>query len=57
MVRKAESDEETKSITYNQLTNMKPLLINKKGVLRYPIVFILLGLLLPLGGCLDDAED
>ena len=36
---------------------MKPLLINKKCVLRYPIVFILLGLLLSLGGCLDDAED
>ena len=36
---------------------MRPLFINKKGVLRYPIVFILLGILLLLGGCLDDAED
>lgn len=41
----------------NKLTNMQTLLINIKSVLRYPIVFILLSLLLPLGGCLDDAED
>ena len=34
---------------------MKPLLINKGRVLRYPIIFM--GLLLPMGGCLDDAED
>ena len=34
---------------------MKPLLINKGRVLRYVIIFM--GLLLPLGGCLDDAED
>jgi len=36
---------------------MKSLLINKKSIFRCPVVFILLGLLLPLGGCLDDVED
>ncbi len=34
---------------------MQTLIINKGRVLRYVIIF--LGLLLPLGGCLDDAED
>ncbi|NQU81908.1 MAG: FKBP-type peptidyl-prolyl cis-trans isomerase [Bacteroidetes bacterium] len=36
---------------------MQTLLINKDGVIRHSILLLLMGLLLPLGGCLDDAED
>ncbi len=36
---------------------MQTLLIYKDGVIRHSILLLLMGLLLPLGGCLDDAED
>ncbi len=36
---------------------MQTLLINRDGVIRHSILLLLMGVLLPLGGCLDDAED
>lgn len=36
---------------------MPTLIINKDRLFRYPIIFILMGVLLPFEGCLDDEED
>ena len=36
---------------------MQALRINKDRLFRHPIIFLLMGVLLTLGGCLDDKED
>ena len=36
---------------------MQTLIINKDRLFRQPIIFMLMGLLLPFGGCLNTAED